>query len=141
MLVASHWFLHNEHQQGWKHQQQQIHVDQRGDQIISLIHGKKYEKNASNPNINSGIFVIFFLLCLTDSSFLISAVQTLVAQILNHNHYFSFDLTFLSLPFLPQFQTIPPSLLPTSFSINTSVCCLSRSHSMALQSTLVPLYG
>lgn len=94
--------------------------------FLGLIHGEDM-KNVFNPNINSGIFVIFFLLCLPNSSFLNSAVQTLVAQLLNHNRYFSFDLTFLSLPFLPQFQTIPPSLLPTSFSINTSVCCLSRS--------------
>lgn len=36
-------------------------------------------------------------------------------------------LTFQPLLFLPPIQTIPPSLLPTSFSINTSVCCLSHS--------------
>lgn len=42
MLVASFWFLHNEHQHGWK-QQQQIHVDRCGDQIIPWSH--PWEKN------------------------------------------------------------------------------------------------
>lgn len=39
----------------------------------------------------------------------------------------SFGLISPPLPSLPQVQTIPPSQLPTSFSINTSVCCLSHS--------------